>query len=70
MATIELTVAELGILCSAAGREGQEWQERRLHGDTCGWYDSKEKDRVLTRQHQTGELVVKLQAKLRGVIDA
>ena len=70
MATIELTVAELEILRSAAVREWQEWQKHRLHGDTYGWYDSKEKDRVLTREHQTGELVVKLQAKLREMVNA
>jgi|688.fasta_scaffold2358950_2 hypothetical protein len=67
--TVELTVVEVEILLSAATRDWRNWAEHRHDGDKNGWYDAKERDRVLTREHQTGELVAKLQTKLKEMLD-
>lgn len=67
--TIELTAGEVEILLSAATRDWRQWAEHRHEGETKGWYDAKAKDRVLTREHQTGELVAKLRARLKEMLD-
>ena len=60
MATIELNWTETCILLDAATAQWKEWNDRAVIGQSKGWRDEKEKDRVLTHQHLTWELVEKL----------
>ena len=60
MATIELNWSEVCILLDAAATRWREWNDRAMHGQKTGWRDEKEKERVLTYQHLTWELVEKL----------
>jgi hypothetical protein len=57
--TMELTRGELGILLRGATAEWQHWYTR------SEFRDAKEKDRVLTYQHQSWELVKKLQQAIK-----
>jgi hypothetical protein len=66
MATVELNWSEVCILLDAAAARWAEWNDRAMHGQSKGWRDAKEKDRVLTHQHLTWELVEKLTEAKRG----
>ena len=66
--TMELTAGEVEILLSAATKHWRDWADHRHDGEKNGWYDAKERDRVLAREHQTGELVAKLQARLKEML--
>lgn len=59
--TMELTRGELGMLLRGAMSEWERWEETAYEQEKAGWHDAKEKDRVLTYQHQSWELVKKLQ---------
>jgi hypothetical protein len=63
--TMELTRGELGILVKSAIAELQHWESVAADCNDNGWRDAKEKDRVLTYQHQTLQLVEKLQHAIK-----
>lgn len=63
--TVELTRGELGILVGGAIAELQHWESVAADCNDNGWRDAKEKDRVLTYQHQTLQLVEKLQQVIK-----
>ena len=65
--TLELTRGELGILLRGAEEECRFWADACHERDERGWHDGKEKDRVLTYQHQSRELVKKLQQAIKEV---
>jgi hypothetical protein len=62
---IEVTRGELGILLRGAEEEWRFWSNACHESEIRGWRDDKEKDRVLTYQHQSWELVKKLEAEVR-----
>jgi hypothetical protein len=64
---VELTIAELYILRDTATAQWRHWDELVEDGNKNGWYDAKSKDRILTKQHTTWELVQKLQKKVKEV---
>ena len=63
--TMELTRGEVGILLQSAIAELQHWESVATDCKVNGWRDAKEKDRVLTYQHQTLQLVEKLQQAIK-----
>jgi hypothetical protein len=65
--TLELTRGELGILLRGAEEECRFWADACHERDERGWHDGKEKDRVLTYQHQSRELVKKLTQAIKEV---
>jgi len=69
MATVELNWSELCILLRAATDECEHWDQRATQGEADGWYDDKEKDRVLTYQHESKGLVTKLTKVKKEMLD-
>jgi len=65
--TLELTRGELGILLRGAEEEWRFWDNACHERDERGWHDGKEKDRVLTYQHQSWDLVKKLQQAIKEI---
>ena len=60
MATIELNWTETCILLDAATAQWKEWNDRAVIGQSKGWRDEKEKERVLTYQWESWKLGEKL----------
>jgi hypothetical protein len=69
MATVELNWSEVCILLDAAAARWAEWNDRAMHGQKTGWRDEKEKQKVLTYQHESWKLVEKLTQTKKGMLN-
>lgn len=58
--TIELTRGEIGLLWSAAEMRAIDLEEAYLKGERDGWYDAKERDRVIVTHDEAKRLAHKL----------
>lgn len=68
-ATVELNWSEVCILLRAATQEWLNWETTATIQERDGWRDAKEKDRVLTYQHESRELVKKLTKAKEDLFD-
>ena len=64
---VALSRAELGILLRCVSYEWSQLDELAMNGKDKGWRDSKEKDRVLTYERLTFELMCKISETIEEV---
>lgn len=65
--TMELTRQELGILWTAVEMRANALEEAHAKGLRDGWYDGKEKDRVVAAHDEARRLAYKLHQVIKGM---
>jgi len=65
--TVELTRGELGLLWTAVEMRANALEEAHAKGLRDGWYDGKEKDRVIVAHDEARRLAYKLNQVMKGM---